>query len=238
MKQATVDVLVKYQGASLRTLSLGPYSDSGNYPVALMCQLQTLRMKALSMRSMAIVPGVGLSFVSFLVGLNCDTLRRIDLGVEITLVKKYIARELYDDNDPQYQLGRRLRAQIEQHFAGLEGSEYLRSVDSISLRGLDFSSLCSRQGTQMVNLGALKSLTLESCLSLDAALTTLGTLQLPGLEAFHIRQEGVNDRFFALLATFLCALPPLGTLQYGTGGILHKHGESLRKLIVDVRKGT
>lgn len=241
MKQATVDTLCKYQRFSLRVLELGPYNWKASNSMSSIATLQTL-----CIRSLTVIERVEPSFLAVLIGSNPHTLRALHLGVETTLVKSYIAGDVYDNTNPNCQMVSRIRAQVDSHFMGEEGPAYLPGVETISLHGLDMCPIFSCPGRPLIDLGALKEMTLESCCSLDAAFTTLGNSQLPNLENLYIRQEGVNDQIFALLTTFLCALPPLMTLfvllegdihQFDLGTILQKHGESLRRLIIDVRRG-
>ena len=176
------------------------------------------------------------------------TLRRLDLGIEIPLVKAYIADEIYDDTDPRNQLAMRLRAEMESQLEKTEGTEYFPNVDQISLRGLDCPSFfIGPYQDRIFNFRALKSLTLESsCYNFETAVTNLGTLELLGLQFLHIRQEGIHPRSLPSLATFLCALPPLTALSVllegnidcedlDFGEILQKHGRKLQRLILDVR---
>ena len=157
--------------------------------------------------------------------------------------------EIYDDTDPQAHLATQLRAEMESQLEMTEGTEYFPNVDQISLRGLDcLSFFIGPYQDRMFNFRALKSLTLESsCYNFETAITSLGSLQLLGLQFLHIRQEGIHPDSLPSLTTFLCALPPLTDLfillecdiddeDFDLGEALQKHGKALQRLIFDVRR--
>ena len=240
MSLTTLKVLVRTQRDSLRNMEIGPFRENAN-----LLAYASRSLRALCVRSL-VMPTTEIKFQISGPG----TLRRLDLGAEIPLVKAYMMGQIYDDTNPQNQLAMHLRARLESQMK-TEGTEYFPNVDQISLRGLDCTSLfigpCQ---DRIFNFRALRNLTLESsCCNFEDALTNLGTLQLQGLRSLQFRQEGIHSGSLPSLVTFLCALPPLTALfillegdvdeeDLHFGEVMQKHGKSLQRLILDVRRGS
>lgn len=173
------------------------------------------------------------------------TLRLLDLGVEMAIVKSYLAFEPNDTRN-RTQLTKRLRDAITVGLAGLGIPECLPNVQRLKFRGLDLGALTDGPNSPLVNWAALTHLTLESCCALNASLPIMGQLQFRSLQYLQIRSETRDYTSWPLLETFLRALPPLKSLFLllegesrwtDLGPILRTHGESLRAFILDFRLG-
>ena len=185
------------------------------------------------------------SFVPSLVVDNNMTLRVLDLGVEMAIVKSYLAGELCGTRS-RTQLTKRLRNAITLALVGLVVPECLPNVKQLRFRGLDLGALTDGPNCPLVNWAALTHLTLESCCNFNAGLSMMAQMQFRGLRFLQIRHEACSGTLLSLLEAFLCALPPLESLflllEYASRRInleqtLQIHGESLRALIIDYREG-
>ena len=174
-------------------------------------------------------------------------LRSLDLGVERLLISRNSAGVVYDDRDPENQIARRLRLEIKDVFKMVEWPECLPYIEKLKVRGLDINVLVGGDECDLIDLRALRQLTLESSCMPVAALTELGSAQLSRLQSLHIRQEGVNAGFLASLETFLSGLPPLTSLivllegevdlpAFDLRRMLQGHRMSLRVLAMDLRQ--
>ena len=238
--KATVEILWEYHGASMKTLKLGPYHLEHNEYTAFLGSLQTLCIPS-------ILPATSAhrSYIHSLICANSKTLRQLDLGVETSLVKKALKGELYVDSEPGCQVAKGLKTHITGAFERLKRPICLPNVDDLKLRGLDFSAILSDGAHQLINLGTITHLTLESCCELSQALAVLGTSPFQKLQSLQIRQENIDAMIIATIEIFLCELPPLTTLSLLFEGnirsltikpILQSHGPSLRTLTVDLKR--
>ena len=173
------------------------------------------------------------------------TLRVLDFGVEMAIVKSYLTSAL-DDTRSRTQLTKRLRDAITAGLAGLLVPECLPNVQRLKFCGLDLGALVNGPNVPLVNWVALTHLTLESCCAFNAGLSTMGQLNFQSLHFLQIRHETPEGNFLPLLTTFLRALPPLKSLFMlleggprwtDLGQILQIHGESLRAFILEFRLG-
>ena len=170
-----------------------------------------------------------------------STLHELDLGIEKKLAVDFIAGKEFENTE-------RLSSRIMSAFSeNPQRSGYLPNVHHLRLRGLDLSCMMDYKGQNIVNFGHLTKMTLESCYRLETALAKLEPLQLPSLQHLQIRHEAVDPGVCNTLVSFLRSLPPLRGLYLLLQGsipsfhleqILEVHGESLRALLVDFRRGT
>ena len=186
-----------------------------------------------------------LSFVPSLVADNNMSLRHLDLGVEMAIVKSYLAGEVCDPRS-RTQLTKRMRNAITAGLIELVDSECLPNVQQLKFRGLDLGALTDGPNSPLVNWAALTHLTLESCCAFNAGLSIMAQWQFRSLRLLQIRHETCDGTFLSLLETFLCALPPLKSLflllednprSIDLEPILKIHGESLRAFILEYRLG-
>ena len=210
-------------------------------------------LETLSVPSLLSVHGAASSCVPYHMVDSRSTLSTLDIGVEASLVRSYIAGAIYNDSDPDNQLTKRLRSGIANTFLmkarfSEEGegspSDYLPNIDRFMLRGLDIVRIIDFEGRKLLGISSLTHLTLESCCDLSTALPRLATFKLPRLLTLHIRHERMSGRARGSLERFLCSLSPLRSLFLLLEGsfcrikldhILQLHGTALNSLIVDFR---
>ena len=181
-----------------------------------------------------------LSLITSLIANNHMTLRQLDLGIEMDLIRI----------QPQVPRGtiaaKRIREGITAAFE-VEKTIYFPNIDNLRLRGLDLNIMMSDEQHQLFNFASLKTLALESCSDINRALPRLTALSLPGLQTFHIRQEGCENNLLQKLEDFLCSLPPLTSISvliigkasgsFNIEKIMEVHAHSLQVLIMDLRDG-
>ena len=240
----TLDLLFKYHGGSLRDLGFRLHKAQK--------EGTDLGQKRLCSLQLADICLPNENWATKLLVQNHDSLRHLKLGIESRIEKQYAKTG---------QLEARARVSIDETQKLFEGiREHLQNVDetmdgaiplkSLSLIGLDVSALLTGLELPLFDLKNLRTLSLESCVGLEAAFSQFESRRpltdpFP-LHTFVLRHERLSNDFLEVLKTFLINLAPLKTLHILLEGsstneilkeVLDVHGCSLRSLVWDIRNG-
>lgn len=236
---ATLDLLFERQVESLQQFACCRYSSSCDISGKLINGINFLSIESMDLdRSCC-------KWAASMLASNSESLNVLHLGFTNRIAHDYALgrRPPYDEMSTSLANG------VEKALAKLGSDPLIRlSLESLTLCGFDFDSVVRGEVGLDIDFSNLASLTLESCDGLSQALDLLGgqrdspKLALGALKDFFLRLEEPVPG----LETFLTSIRGLVSLQVLIDGasaaqnikpILKVHGESLRTLVWDERRG-
>ena len=180
---------------------------------------------------------------------NAESLHKLNLGFTNRIAHDYALER----RPPYDEMSTLLANGVEKALAKLGPDPLIHlSLESLTLCGFDFDSVVRGEIGLDIDFNNLTVLKLESCDGLSQALNLLAgqrdspKLALGALDDFFLRLEEPVQNFSAGLETFLTSIRGLTSLQVLIDGasatqniqpILKVHGESLRTLVWDERRG-
>ena len=240
---ATVNLLFERQEASLRGFACNRYSSS--------CDLSGSMVEGidfLSIESMDLDRGCCEWAASMLVT-NAESLHNLQLGFTNRIARDFALKRRPQHDEMSALLANDLHQILSQR--GLDPLIHL-SLESLGLCGFDFGSVVRKEIGLDIDFNDLTMLRLESCAGLNQAFQLFmgqvdsSKLALSALQDLFVRLEKPVQDFSAGLESFLTSICGLTSLQVLIDGasatqdlkpILKVHGESLRTLVWDERRG-
>ena len=256
---ATVNLLFERQEASLRAFACNRYSSSCDVSGS---EVEGLRL--LSIESMDLDRG-GCEWAASMLFVNAESLRDLHLGFTNRIAHDYALKRRPQHDEMSALLASGLDKILSE--CSPEDPLIHLSLESLALCGFDFGSVVRSVVRNEIGLDVdfnnLTMLRLESCAGLSQAFQLLmgqadsSKLALSALQGLFVRlEEPVQDLFVGLkepvqdftpgLESFLTSIGGLTSLQVLIDGasatqdlepILKVHGESLRMLVWDERRG-
>lgn len=251
----TLSLLLKHQGASLRTLHFRQCNGLGKK-----AHLAKLGMEGLTTFCVPELDAQGHvgDWPFDLLAKNHKSLRHLQLGSEMDLALEYANEgDLDYDETARFKMTDTFAESMNLKFDGLNEPSSSNSplqLESLSLIGLHVGVLATASFPPVIDFNSLGMLILESCAGLEAAFSLLiesgaGRPKAKSklrLHTFVIRHENTTDEFQQELETFILSLKPLTNLHVlmegrnsmclGLREVLKLHGKRLRSLIWDERE--
>lgn len=246
---ATIEILLKCHGTTLREFQIEKYSEYPPVPYT----LPAPSLECLHMRSLAF--DVDISWSTKFLVVHHGSLRHLQLGVESTLASIYTSGVMVWDTDMQ-PVSQRIYEGIEDAFSRFHGPQETHgfTFDTLSLSGLDLGVIFNAKNKYLPGLSDLTALVLESCSGVSQTFQ-----DLLGPVALRVPPAGIKLRSFSLrakcdpsqmqdfkadLEAFLCSFQGLRRLEvllegsqvpHDQSAILKAHGNSLETFIWDER---
>lgn len=245
LEAATLTLLFKHQGATLRGFCITRYSEPQNVSDLLINGLQNLSIRDLNIEQKCEWP-------SRLIIQNRETLRYLHLGVLSTVAQEYAM----NPRPSQHTLPSSFAEVAKKALPASEREAMPKMfLNTLGLYGLNLENIVGGATGLEVDFNSMTSLRLESCSGLIVAFDLLlqndgsqtATLSALKLTSFFVRHENGGQKFAQQLTAFLTSftgLKHLGLLLQGQcqamskAPILEMHGKTLQTLVWDERKGS
>ena len=243
LEVATVNLLFKRQEASLRGFACNRYCSSCDLSGSVVEGLDYLSIESIDLDR------GGCEWAASMLVMNAESLHDLQLGFTNRIAHDYALKRRPQHDEMSALLAKyvdKIRSEL-----GLDPLIHL-SLESLSLCGFDFGSVVRKEIGLDIDFNDLTMLRLESCAGLSQAFQLLmgqvdsSELALSALQNLFVRLEEPVQDFSAGLESFLTSIGELTSLHVLIDGasatqdlepILEVHGESLRTLVWDERRG-